>query len=155
MRIYLAAPVFTQVQRAWNRKLADAIKDAFEEATLILPQDFRTEGTYNNPKNYGVLFRQCTAQIQRCDVLLAVLDGSDVDSGTAFSIGMAHALGKTVIGIRTDYRPGADHGVNLMCSRACRYLIREFSFQEDPTVVTHAVIRRLRKISPRKKETNG
>lgn len=146
MRVYLAAPVFTQVQRAWNRKLADGVKDAFADATVVLPQDFRFEGAYNDAKNYPVLFRQCVTQIERCDVMLAVLDGSDVDSGTAFSIGMAFAANKPVIGIRTDYRPGADHGVNLMCSRACRYLVREFSFQEDVSVVVGSVVRRLRKL---------
>ncbi len=44
------------------------------------------------------------ADIRRCDLVLAVLDGVDVDSGTASEIGFAYALGKPVLGLRTDFR---------------------------------------------------
>lgn len=146
MRIYLAAPLFSQIQRAWNRRLGDAIAAALHDATVTLPQDFRTEGRFNDPRHYTVLFRKCLEELTRSDVLLAVLDGSDVDSGVAFEMGVAHALGKTVVGVRTDFRPGAAHGVNMMCGKACRYMVREFAFQEDPGVVAESVIRRLRAI---------
>ena len=56
------------------------------------------------------------AAIQRADALVAVLDGVDVDSGTAAEIGYAAALGKRAWGIRTDFRlTGENHGaiVNL------------------------------------------
>jgi nucleoside 2-deoxyribosyltransferase len=79
-------------------------------------------------------------------VVIAVLDGADADSGTAFEMGVAHAMGKPIVGVRTDYRAGAEHGVNIMCSRACRYMVREFAFQENPKVVAEAIVRRLRKI---------
>lgn len=39
-----------------------------------------------------------------CDAVLAVLDGPDVDSGTAAEIGYAAALGTPVVGLRTDIR---------------------------------------------------
>jgi nucleoside 2-deoxyribosyltransferase len=41
--------------------------------------------------------------------VLAILDGSDVDSGTAAEIGYAAALPRPVIGLRTDLRPGGDN----------------------------------------------
>ncbi len=47
--------------------------------------------------------------IDRCDGVLAVLDGPDVDSGTAAEIGYAGARGKPVVGLRTDLRPGGDN----------------------------------------------
>ena len=43
--------------------------------------------------------------IRACDMVLAVLDGVDVDSGTASEMGFAFALGKRVHGLRTDYPP--------------------------------------------------
>jgi nucleoside 2-deoxyribosyltransferase len=52
--------------------------------------------------------------------LLAVLDGSDVDSGTSAEIGFASALGKPVVGLREDTRvTGDDEGaiVNLQVER--------------------------------------
>ncbi len=42
--------------------------------------------------------------IRAADAVLAVLDGVDVDSGTAAEIGFAYALGKRVDGLRTDLR---------------------------------------------------
>ncbi len=47
--------------------------------------------------------------IDRCDGVLAVLDGTDVDSGTAAEVGYAGARGKPVVGLRTDLRPGGDN----------------------------------------------
>lgn len=49
------------------------------------------------------------AAIDRCDAMLAVLDGADVDSGTASEIGYAFARGKRIIGYRSDFRIAADN----------------------------------------------
>ncbi len=42
--------------------------------------------------------------IEKCDLIIAVLDGSDVDSGTAAEIGYGAALKKKTFGYRGDYR---------------------------------------------------
>jgi nucleoside 2-deoxyribosyltransferase len=47
--------------------------------------------------------------IREADGMLAVLDGTDVDSGTAAEIGFASALGKAVVGLRTDLRLAGDN----------------------------------------------
>jgi nucleoside 2-deoxyribosyltransferase len=47
--------------------------------------------------------------IREADGMLAVLDGSDVDSGTAAEIGFASALAKPVVGLRTDLRRAGDN----------------------------------------------
>jgi len=49
------------------------------------------------------------AAIDRCDAMVAVLDGADVDSGTAAEIGYAFARGKPIIGYRGDVRLSADN----------------------------------------------
>lgn len=49
--------------------------------------------------------------------ILAVLDGCDVDSGTALEIGYGFALGLLIVGLRTDIRGSGDNEgseVNLM-----------------------------------------
>jgi nucleoside 2-deoxyribosyltransferase len=48
------------------------------------------------------------AGIRQSDVLLAVLDGAEVDSGTAAEVGFGCALGKTCYGLRTDLRDSGD-----------------------------------------------
>lgn len=47
--------------------------------------------------------------IRAADVIVAVLDGPDVESGTAAEIGYGAALGKPVIGYRGDFRQSADN----------------------------------------------
>jgi nucleoside 2-deoxyribosyltransferase len=47
--------------------------------------------------------------IIEADILVANLDGTDVDSGTAAEIGFAFAKGKTIIGYRGDFRYSGDN----------------------------------------------
>jgi nucleoside 2-deoxyribosyltransferase len=49
------------------------------------------------------------AAIDEAQVVLAVLDGVDVDSGTAAEIGYAFARGKLIVGYRGDFRLSADN----------------------------------------------
>lgn len=54
--------------------------------------------------------------IRTADALFAILDGPDVDSGTAAEIGFAAALGKPTAGVRLDTRRTGDNAgvtVNL------------------------------------------
>jgi nucleoside 2-deoxyribosyltransferase len=64
------------------------------------------------------------AGIDGADMVLAVLDGADVDSGTASEIGYAFAKGKPILGYRGDFRLSADNDgatVNLQVE----YFIRQ------------------------------
>lgn len=146
MRIYFAASLFTQAERTWNRHLTDALKRAMPEIALTMPQDFKTDGKYNDSRRYGDLFRMCVAGIDSAAAVLAILDGAEVDSGVAWEMGYAYALKKPIIGIRTDFRPGADRGVNIMPSRSCRILLSEFAFQEDVELLAKRLARRLRRL---------
>jgi nucleoside 2-deoxyribosyltransferase len=47
--------------------------------------------------------------IGRADGLFAVLDGVDVDSGTAAEVGFAAAQGKPIVGLRLDTRQAGDN----------------------------------------------
>jgi nucleoside 2-deoxyribosyltransferase len=47
--------------------------------------------------------------IRKSSGLVAVLDGPDVDSGTASEIGFGAALGKPVLGYRGDYRLSSEN----------------------------------------------
>jgi nucleoside 2-deoxyribosyltransferase len=62
------------------------------------------------------LGRKNTESIDAADGVFAILDGVDVDSGTAAEIGYAFAMHKRIFGLRTDFRlAGDNHGsiVNL------------------------------------------
>jgi nucleoside 2-deoxyribosyltransferase len=49
------------------------------------------------------LFDRDLLEIRKCDIVVALLDGADVDSGTAVEVGMAYALRIPVVGLKTDF----------------------------------------------------
>ncbi len=65
-----------------------------------------------------------TNAIRRCDVVVAILDGSDVDSGTASEIGFAYGIEKTIIGYRNDFRLSSDN-VGSTVNLQVEYFIHE------------------------------
>ncbi|MEM5797713.1 MAG: nucleoside 2-deoxyribosyltransferase [Candidatus Aenigmatarchaeota archaeon] len=69
--------------------------------------------------------------LDKSDIVVAVLDGSDVDSGTAWEIGYSIAKGKKVIGIKTDGRlHGKDQIVNLMIQESVK-IVRSLEELEE------------------------
>ena len=52
--------------------------------------------------------------IRNADGVVAILDGVDVDSGTAAEVGYAYALGKRIYGLRTDFRLAGDNAGSIV-----------------------------------------
>jgi len=63
------------------------------------------------------------AAIDHSDAVFAILDGVDVDSGTAAEIGYACAKGKPILGYRGDFRLSADNE-GAMVNLQVEYFIR-------------------------------
>lgn len=57
--------------------------------------------------------RRNAAAIRTCALLVAYLDGQEVDSGTAAEVGYAAALGLTCFGWRSDLRQTGEPGARL------------------------------------------
>jgi nucleoside 2-deoxyribosyltransferase len=64
------------------------------------------------------------AAIDQCDAVFVVLDGVDVDSGSAAEIGYAFAKGKPILGYRGDVRLSADNEGSLV-NLQVEYFIRQ------------------------------
>ena len=64
------------------------------------------------------------AAIDRAHGVIAILDGTDVDSGTAAEIGYAFARGKLIVGYRGDFRLSADNEGSIV-NLQVEYFIRE------------------------------
>ena len=114
--VYLAAPLFSEAECDFNRKLRDEIKRA--GFNVFLPQE--DSNNIKDEKNrQEIIFSKNVAAIERSDIIVAVIDGTDVDSGTAWEIGYAFAREKPLIGLRTDFRTlGIEGTVNLMIERS-------------------------------------
>jgi len=114
--VYLAAPLFSEAECDFNRKLRDELISA--GFNVFLPQE-----DSNNVKDMSdrqkIIFNKNLKGIENSDIIVAVIDGADVDSGTAWEIGFAFAKGKPVLGLRTDFRTlGIEGTVNLMIERS-------------------------------------
>ena len=114
--VYLAAPLFREAECDFNSKLRDELINAGFK--VFLPQE-----DSNNIKDkldrQKIIFNKNLKGIENSDILVAVVDGADVDSGTAWEIGYAFSKGKPVLGLRTDFRTlGIEGTVNLMIERS-------------------------------------
>lgn len=147
MKIYLAAPVFSQTERQYNRRLAEGLRARLPQCEVALPQDFRTGPAYNDRRHLTAVYRRCLETLRASDVVLALVDGSDADSGVAFEIGYARALGKPVLGVRTDYRQLQVKGLNLMLAEGCNEVLCHFSFNERLDDLLEAIVSHLERLA--------
>ncbi len=124
--IYFAGPLFTSAERLFNLRLEAVLKEKIG-VEIFLPQRECSELTVPE-----MIFSRCRDGVKNCRLVLAVLDGTDADSGTAWETGYAHGLGKPVIGLRTDFRQtGEDRGLNLMLSCGCEELVTVNALEHD------------------------
>lgn len=123
MLVYLAGPLgFSEAGRAFQydkvipelERLGHEVLDPWKltekrkiDEILDLPygEDKRSRWTTLN-KEIGDNNKNA---IERCDAIFAILDGVDVDSGTASEIGFGFAKGKHIIGYRGDFRLSSDN----------------------------------------------
>lgn len=117
LKIYIAGPLFTLGEVNFNLQLEEELYQELE-VDIFLPQNVIST-------NVSSIFNTDKEEIEKSEVMIAILDGVDVDSGTAWEIGYAFALRKRIIGIRTDFRTRGDDGdLNLMISQSCDMIIR-------------------------------
>jgi len=114
--VYLAAPLFSEAELDFNRKLRDEIKNS--GFNVFLPQE-DSNNVKERDDRQKIIFSKNEAGIEKSAMIVAVVDGADVDSGTAWEIGYGYARGKPILGLRTDFRTlGIEGTVNLMIERS-------------------------------------
>jgi nucleoside 2-deoxyribosyltransferase len=123
MRIYLAGPLgFSEAGRAFHERV---VKQGIEalghvavdpwalidpaEIAIVVSLPYGQERRDRWRELNATIGRTNTEAIDSCDIVFAVLDGADVDSGTAAEIGYAFARGKVILGYRGDFRLSADN----------------------------------------------
>ena len=110
-QVYLAAPLFSDAERAFNIVLRDLL--AAHGYTVYLPQE-TGEGAEGEEQDRAI-FESHLRALEGAGCVVAVCDGADTDSGTAWETGYAVAKGIPVIALATDRRrPEAGRRVNLM-----------------------------------------
>jgi nucleoside 2-deoxyribosyltransferase/predicted secreted protein len=116
-RVYLAAPLFSEAERQYNLTVAHVLKENFFH--VFLPQENGDISAARDEQAHEQIYRANMRAIESADLIVAVIDGADADSGTAWEMGYATAKGKSVIALRTDFRQvGCEELVNLMLERS-------------------------------------
>ena len=100
--IYLAGPLFTKAEQDFNKELAEFLSG--KGFKVFLPQE-----ECKNKKKKDI-FLKCKEGLDSSDIVLAIMDGADADSGTCWEFGYAFAKNKTLIALRTDFRKSGDTG---------------------------------------------
>ncbi|WP_286925150.1 MULTISPECIES: nucleoside 2-deoxyribosyltransferase [Lysinibacillus] len=104
MKAYLANGLFSLGDRLVNEQLAVAIRDAISSIELYVPQE---NDAINDKTAYAdslAIAQADLEMLQKSDVLVAVLDGVEIDSGVAAEIGAFAMLDRPIIGVFTDVR---------------------------------------------------
>lgn len=122
--IYLAAPLFSVAERRYNVYLKDLLTAHF--FSVFLPQECGDEDSQRDEESQQKIFSRCCEEIANSDIVVAVIDGADADSGTSWEIGYAFARDIPVVALRTDFRRVGEHEhVNLMIERSSRIVRNE------------------------------
>ncbi|MDG2027573.1 MAG: nucleoside 2-deoxyribosyltransferase [Acidimicrobiales bacterium] len=118
--VYVAGPLFDEGERWWIEEV-DATVVAAGYDTFLPHRD-------NPPKtadNIRAIYDSDVAAIDRCDLVVASLNGVTTDDGTAWEIGYATGTGTRVIGLHTDWRRRFDDEVvNLMIECSVERIVR-------------------------------
>jgi nucleoside 2-deoxyribosyltransferase len=141
MKLYMAAPLFTEAERLFNKALAIQLRTLGYKVHLPQDEEPAIKGVVN-------IAMANMAGVQKADVVLACCDGADVDSGTAWECGYAVASGKPVVLFRTDFRSAGDSGdanCNLMLAGTA-VSVSQFAPNTSITAIAHRLHAVLRKL---------
>ncbi|MDQ3678120.1 MAG: nucleoside 2-deoxyribosyltransferase [Actinomycetota bacterium] len=120
-RCYIASPLgFSEAGRAYyGERYLPALAEHVEPIdpwTLTEPAAFATARETGREHELGLdVGARNAAAIRGAQLLIAHLDGQEVDAGTASEVGYAAALGRPCLGLRSDLRTSGEPGmaVNL------------------------------------------
>ncbi len=121
MRVYFAAPLFSQAELEFNERLTERFEDRGHDVFLPQRDGIEIDELYEQPEVENIedvmdeIFRIDRDAIYDSDVLTAVLDGQVPDEGMALEMGIAYETDVPVIGLKTDRRSfSPDEPINAM-----------------------------------------
>ncbi|VVB66834.1 Nucleoside 2-deoxyribosyltransferase [uncultured archaeon] len=113
-RIYLSGPLFSQAEIAWGSRLKALLED-LNNVEILWPHEIASGSREQ-------IFRANLQAMNECDLMVAILDGPQVDDGTAWEVGYFFSQDKSIVGIRTDFRRAGEtekSKLNLMVECSC------------------------------------
>jgi len=123
--VYVAGPLFSDAERAFLEQIVNTLAKSVgldPLADFFLPH--RDGGELGKGPTRRDIFAMDQRNLASAEVVVALLDGQDVDSGTCIELGYAYAKDKKIFGILTDFRSYCTsdtepHRPNLMVWGVC------------------------------------
>lgn len=118
-RCYVAGPLgFTEAGRRYQDEIylpaLARIVEPVDPWALTTPAELEDARARGRQRELALeIGRRNADAIRSCALLVAQLDGQEVDSGTAAEVGYAAALGLTCFGWRSDLRQAGEPGVRV------------------------------------------
>ena len=116
-RCYVASPLgFTEAGRHYYEHVylptLSSVVDPIDPWSFTSADEvLEAQATGHAGDLWASVGRRNIAAIRACDILVALLDGQELDSGTAAEVGYAAGLGKRCYGLRTDLRENGESGI--------------------------------------------
>lgn len=103
--VYIAGPLFSQAEREFLEKMVDVLAQSAKlnpSTNFFLPH--RDGGELGKGPTRNYIFHLDVDKLNSSNIVVALLDGQDVDSGTCIELGYAYAKNKKIFGLITDFR---------------------------------------------------
>lgn len=118
-RVYYAASLFNEAEREFNQKVVAMVHDLgystwFPQEDVGLLTDLMDELNMTLDEVRDHIFRLNIKEVQEADLVVFVLDGRVPDEGACIEAGIAWAMDKPVIALKTDIRDAEPGGNNIM-----------------------------------------
>ena len=97
-KVYVAGPLFDDHERDYLEKIADILESYSYDVFLPHRDAGLITGEFNMEKRVKV-FDVDLEHLESADLVVALLTGRDVDSGTAAEVGYSFKSGKELVGI--------------------------------------------------------
>ena len=117
-RCYIASPLgFSEAGRDYYARYLQALAahvEPIDPWTLSRPAEFAAAAAEGRAQAFGIeVGARNAAAIRSAQLLIAQLDGQEVDAGTAAEAGYAAALGLPCLGVRSDLRASGEPGMRV------------------------------------------
>ncbi len=128
-KIYVAGPLFTEGER-WLLERIDEVCHAAGYETYLPHRD---AGLFDRDGDSAPFFQQDLRRLQEADMVVAVLNSADVDSGTAWEMGYFYAVKQgPLIGYMHDSRfPHPRAQLNPMIYNSVQVLVHDLEALAD------------------------
>lgn len=106
-KIYFGGPLFAESERMYNEYVVEKIRETYRgQVEVYLPQENDAINDKTSYANSLAIVRGDNAYLEKADLLIAVLDGVNPDSGLSAELGYFYSFERPILGLYTDTRQG-------------------------------------------------